>query len=278
MKWLLCFLITAASALGFGQYGSSPHANFNENVLRHMGVDQLLGNKVATDATFQEADGTTVRFGDLLGKRPLVVMPMYFECHGVCGISTDSLLKATIGIDKKTVGTDYDVVLLSINPAEDPSVTAPRWKTAEKLYRRDASAHGWHLLTGDLENIRRLTDSIGFKWVYDQKEKSINHPAGLVVLTKDGTISSYIIDSDYPAAFLNNMLTVAQEGKIGRKVQPNLVACITMDHATQTRSAAIENGIRIISAGFAVLLGLWIARMIMSERKKKNDVLTGGVA
>lgn len=277
MKQLLLLLVCFATAIAAAQE-DMPRENFNRDVLGQMGISQNLSAKVASDATFQEADGSKVAFGDLLGKRPVIVMPMYFECGGVCGISTDSLLKSAIAMDEITVGKDYDVVLLSINPRENPSITEPRWNTVNKLYKREGSTGGWHFLTGDLENIRKFTDSIGFKWVYNAQDGRINHPAGLVVLTKTGEISSYIIDKEFPSAFLRNMIADAKVGKIGKKSEANLIGCITMDAPTQARSSMIENSIRIASAVFAVLVGLWIASMILSERKKKQKMMTGGLA
>lgn len=253
-------------------------ANFQKDVLDKMGVDQRLGAKVPTDAVFQEADGRTVKFGELLGKRPMIIMPMFFSCQGVCGVETDSLLKSVIGMEDLNVGKDFDVILLSINPKENPSVTGSRWETVNKLYKRPGSSQGWHFLTGDITNIRKMTDALGFKWVYDAKEDRFNHPAGLMVLAADGTITSYVINKEFAPPFLRTLVNEAKTGEVSKKSEPILFGCIMIDRATGARSLMIENVIRLSAAVFAVFVGLWIAGMVLSERRKKQKMITGGVA
>src|SRR5579862_439907 len=122
--------------------------DFSRDVLAKMGVDQRLGQSVPGDVPFQDEHGRTVKFGDLYGARPLVIMPMFFECKGVCGVETDGLLQTAIQMTDLNVGRDYDIVMLSINPKETPEVTLPRWNNTVKLYNRPDADQGFHFLTG----------------------------------------------------------------------------------------------------------------------------------
>ncbi|HTQ08610.1 MAG TPA: SCO family protein [Fimbriimonadaceae bacterium] len=242
--------------------------DFNRNVLSKMGIDQHEGVQVPGDAVFQDEHGRTIHFGDLYGKRPLVVMPMYFNCPGICGVETDSLLEAAIQMKDRSIGRDYDIVLLSINPTETPKLTFPRWQGAEEMYGRPGSDEGFHFLTGTYPNILKVTNALGFKYVYNPKDGTINHPAGLMVLSPTGIVTGYIVNKDFPAVFLDHMIQDASASKISPKIDTVLFGCIMVDPATGHRSLIIENVIRLIAGLFAIGVACWITSMSLSGRHK----------
>jgi len=253
--------------------------NFQRDVLTKMGVDQLLGNMVPADIPFTDEHGRVINFGELYGKRPIVIMPMFFQCKGVCGVETDSLFKAAIAMEDLNIRRDYDIVMLSIDPKETPELTLPRWNTAIKDYNargtRPEVADGLHFLTGTLTNIRKLTDALGFKWVYDPKEDTINHPAGIMVLSSKGQITGYYIDKDFQKSFLTHLLADAAHSKVSPRTETQLFGCIMIDHVTGRRSLVIENVIRLCAAVFAVGVACWIVGMSLSGKNRKAK---GGLA
>jgi protein SCO1/2 len=252
--------------------------NFNRDVLARMGVDQKEGAQVPADVPFTDEHGRQIKFGDLYGKRPIVIMPMFFTCQGVCSVETDSLLQTIIQIQELSVGKDYDVVMLSINPKETPEITLPKWKVAVETYGRPSGDMGFHFLTGTYENIRRVTDALGFKWVYDAKEGTINHPAGLMTLSPEGKITGYLINKEFPRAFLLKMIDDAKSSKISEKNETILFGCIMIDHATKRKSLVIENVIRLFAAVFAVGLAGWIVGMSVSGRHRKASEVSSNLS
>jgi protein SCO1/2 len=257
--------------------GAVQQANrdFNRDVVAKMGVDQRLGETVPADVPFLDEHDRAIKFGDLYGKRPLIVMPMFFECKGVCGVETDALMQFAIHSQELNAGRDYDIVLLSINPKETPDLTLPRWNSTVSLYNRPEGDKGFHFLTGKYEDIRKITDALGFRWVYDPKEDTINHPAGLMVLTPNGLISGYLVNKEFPQSFLTHLLAKAKDFKVSPKTETQLFGCIMIDHATGRRSLIIENVIRLCAAIFAVGVACWIVGMSVSGKSRKAK---GGLA
>lgn len=249
--------------------------DFARDVMSKMGVEQHLGEQVPGDVPFMDEHGRAIKFGSLYGSRPLIVMPMFFLCQGVCSVETDSLLQNIIQLTDLSVGKDYDVVLLSINPKETPDLILPRWKSTVKMYGRPDADQGFHFLSGSYDNIRKITDSLGFKWVYDPKEGTINHPAGLMVLSPEGKITGYMVNKEFPRAFLTHMISDAKESKISPKTDTVLFGCIMIDHATGRRSLVIENVIRLCAGIFAAGLACWIVGMSVSGKSRKAK---GGLA
>lgn len=273
-----CALVLASWAGAQAAPVQAVTRNFNRDVMAKMGVDQHEGAYVPKDVAFTDEHGREIKFGDLLGSRPIVIMPMFFECQGVCAVETDSLLQTLCQISDKSVGRDFDVVLLSINPAETPAESFPRWKVAVKTYdtygNRPEAADGFHFLTGSYANIRRVTDALGFRYVYDAKENTINHPAGLMTLAANGQITGYLINKEFPRTFLTKMIDDARADRLSAKNEPMLFGCIMIDKETGKRSLVIENVIRLCAGIFAVGVATWIVSMSLSTKGRNK----GGLA
>ena len=59
----------------------------------------------------------------------------------------------------------------------------------------------WHFLTGKQESIKKIADSIGFIYYYDEDRDEYMHPAAISVLDPEGKISHYL----YGIQFFRNL-------------------------------------------------------------------------
>lgn len=246
---------------------------FNQS-LNQMKIEQRLGAQVPGEARFKDETGREVPMASLYGRRPIVLLPMFFLCRGVCGKETDNLLKTIARLDTKAVGKDYDVVLLSINPKETPELAMNKKTSLLKVMKGDTNREGYHFLTGKMEEIRKVTNAVGFGFDYDETDGRINHPAGLMVLTPGGKVAQYILGAEYPKPILTEALTLAGEEKIGKKAETVLLGCVMIDPVTGKKSIVIENVIRLISGIFALGVFGWIGSMMLKNRR--SEVTNGG--
>jgi protein SCO1/2 len=278
-------------------FGQQP---FNR-ALSQMKIDQNLGKQVPVDVPFYDSDGHRIKFGDLFGKRPLIVLPIFYGCQGICGLETDNLLKTVAQLKDLKVGKDYDVALLSINPRETVELARNKKTSLLKVFTDPLAKTGFHFLVGapniergevmsadqmremeseKLANIRRVTDSLGFGFAYDMEDGRINHPAGLMVLTPSGRISGYIVDSDYPKPVLQQRLAMAESDKIGQKAEVQLLGCIMIDPVTGKKSLVISRIIDLSAGGFALAVFIWIGAMTYKSKKAAvppgTDIKPGG--
>lgn len=282
LKAGLLALVLALGAFASAQDQNGQDAN-QSSLTRSMSITQKLGDTVPKDVEFKDESGKTVKFGDLLGKRPVVLIPIFYACRSGCELITDSVLqtlaKANKSDNEMVVGRDLDVVLLSIHPKETPdlakakknliltSVEPPhateQWKTAAN--------EGWHLLTGDLESIHKVTDAIGFKYKYDPVKDLINHPTCTVVLTPQGRISSYTIGTDFPTSVVKSELEVAARNEIGEKADQSMMfGCIMLDPVTHRYTLVIENVIRLACVLTLLILGGSITWMSLSSKRDER--------
>ena len=56
-------------------------------------------------------------------------------------------------------GREFNVIAVSFDPRETPALAAEKKKNYVKDYNRPGAESGWHFLTGEEANIRRLADS-----------------------------------------------------------------------------------------------------------------------
>ncbi len=261
-------LFVALAALGCifqGAQAQSGQLNLGERI----GIDQKLGDQVPLDVPVIDEHGNHIKLGDVLHGKPVVFMPIFYSCKGVCGVELSNMLKSAIKM-KKTfpIGDKYDLVVLSINPKETPDLALAKEKDMQDMYGMPESAGGWHLLTGDGEaNIRRVTDALGFRYEYKPETDQINHPSGIMVLTPQGKISSYIYGADYPTKVLQDSLVLANEGKVGAKAEVILLGCIMVDPVTGKRTVVVEQVLKIAGIMTVLILGLSILKMSLDTKK-----------
>ena len=68
---------------------------------RDIGFDQNLGGQVPLDLTFRDETGKSVRFGDLLRGRPVVLSVVYYECPMLCTLVLNGVVSALKPVDPR---------------------------------------------------------------------------------------------------------------------------------------------------------------------------------
>ena len=110
------------------------------------------------------------------------------------------------------------MLTVSFNPHETPDLAAMKKETYVARYGRPGAAEGWHFLTGKPKAIESLTQSVGFRYVYDAEHDQYIHTSGIIVVTPAGKISRYFYGISYPPRDLRLGLVEASAEKIGSPV------------------------------------------------------------
>jgi protein SCO1/2 len=221
--------------------------------LKDIGFDQHLDQQVPAELEFVDDHGRPVRMGDYFQQGPIVLVPAYYRCPMLCNQVLNGLTHA-LRETPFTVGAELQVVIVSIDPAETPSLAAEKKKAYLRLYQKPESADGWHFLTGRPEAIRRLTDSIGFRYAWDERTGQFAHAAGIVILTPSGRIARYFYDVRYPGRDMRLGLVEASHNKIGSPIDQVLLFCFHYDPSAGRYGAAITNLVRV--GGVLTVIGL----------------------
>jgi protein SCO1/2 len=236
--------------------------------LRGVAFEQRLGEQAPMDLPFVDESGKVVRFGDYFGKRPVVLNFVYYSCEDFCPMLIAGLVRTLRAISPK-LGDDFAVVTVSFDPRDTPALAATKKNETIERYGRAAARDGWHFLTGQAESIRRLTESTGFRYNYDDATARFGHAAGVVVLTPTGKLARYFYGAEISPRDLRLGLIEAAEGKIGSPIDQLLLFCYHYDPATGKYGLLITNVIRVAAAVTALALAGFILFMLRSERRQR---------
>lgn len=221
---------------------------------------QRIGAQLPLDATFADQQGHAVRLRDVAGVKPLILALGYFHCPNLCGFLREDLHNALTGNGLN--GHDYTVVVLSIDPAE---TAADANIAAEQDASRFGDRPGWIYLTGRAEELETIESAVGFKTRFDAEAKQFLHPAGLVFLTPQARVSSYLLGLGYQPDAVRNAVELARAGGT-RPASPILLLCFHFDPVTGRYTFAVTTVLKIVSILTVAAVGALIGRALLRQR------------
>jgi len=228
--------------------------------------DQRLGAQLPLGLRFRDEAGREVRLGDYLGRRPVILAPVYYKCPLLCNQVLNGLVR-TLKAVSLSAGSGFDVVAVSISPDETPELAGRKRAAYLERYDRPDAERGWHFLVGDREPIDELCRTIGFQFRYNPRTGLYAHAAGIVVITPDGRVARYFYGIDYSPKDLENEIKRAAGGKIGSPIGRLLLLCYDYDAATGKYTLSIVRLLRILGTGTALSLGTFLFVMFRRERR-----------
>lgn len=251
--------------------GFEPDPGAPPQALREVGFDQRIGEPVPLDLTFRDEAGEELRLGELFDDgRPVALTLVYHSCPMLCPMTLEGVARSLSGI-AFSVGEEYQAVVVSFDPREGPEASAEAKRRAVARYGRAGTEDGWHFLTGDRAAIGALAEAVGFRYAFDEERGEFAHPAGLVVITPEGTIARYLFGIDYPPKDLRLALVEAAEGELGGPTDQLLLYCYRYDPAVGKYTAATLNLIRAGAVLTLALLFGFVGTMLWRERRKKRE-------
>jgi protein SCO1/2 len=236
--------------------------------------DQRLGEQVPMDAEFRDSDGQTVRFGDLMDDKPVVLVLAYYRCPRLCSMVIRNVIEGLVRIPPEA-GKDFQVVVLSFDPNETPELAAKNKASAALFYSRGPKgAPGWRFLTGEEEQIQRVAAAVGFHYKYDPATSAYKHSAGIMILTPEGKVARYLFGISFNPQDLRLALVEASKGRIGAPAdQALLLTCMAYDPASGTYTLSVLKIVRLVSIATILLLGLYIWWNLSRERRQRRKNL-----
>lgn len=189
-----------------------------------VGFDQRIGQTLPMGAIFTAGDGLPRPLRSYFGGKPGVLIFDYFHCPEMCSLVASGATDALRQLEA-TVGKQYVVVTVSIDPTDTPAMADSRQRGEVLRYGRTGASAGWHVLVGKAEEIQALTEAAGFHYRFDPRSGQYAHPSGFVIVTPSGTVSSYFLGIDYAAGDMAAAIRRAGENKTGKSVFSLLFVC-----------------------------------------------------
>ena len=217
--------------------------------------EQSPGAAVPMDVPLVDADGAATTLRMVAGGHPLILAPGYFKCPNLCGVIRDDLF-AALALSKHPKA---QVALLTIDPVEGSAdARAVRAGVLDRYPEARFAA-----LTGPESSLLAIAQASGFHARFDPAARQLLHPAGIVILTPSGHVSSYLLGVGYAAQDLDAALADAQAGAF-RRAEPIHLFCFSYDPATGRLTATVMEAVRI--GGVLTVLAIAALLLLLGRR------------
>jgi protein SCO1/2 len=262
--------------------GEAEQGPLPNRIAADVGITEHLGARVPSDLAFVDEGGRPVRLGGLLNRgKPVVLAFVYHDCPMLCSLVLDGVADAVKAVDLP-VGTEYDVLAVSINPDDTPAqADSAKARYVARIGRPEAAAglHFWTVTRATESNVERLSDAVGFRYAYDVRTGEYGHNAVAVVLGPDGTVSRYLYGIDYPPRDVRLALVEAGEGRVGTTLDRFLLTCYEYDEHAQGYSLEVLSVLKYLGGGMLALFALVLGPLWLREvRRQRADVALGGAS
>jgi protein SCO1/2 len=227
-----------------------------------IGFSPHPGSQLPMDARLEDDAGQPVTMAAAIDGVPWILALGYFNCPNLCDTVRADLIGALKGVP---AGLRYRVAAISVD-AQETAADARQAQIRDALYRAPPGT-AWRYLRTDAVTLAAIAQAVGFTDRYDAKTRQIAHPAGIVIITPGGKVSSYLLGVGYRADEVTRALAEAAREHVATR-PPSAIAllCFDYDASTGRYSFAIIKVLR----GLAILSVLIVAvGMLMLFRKPR---------
>ena len=237
---------------------TAPAQSLTPADLKPIVFEQKLNSAVRLSLPFRDEAGRPVALSNYFGAKPVILVLGYYGCPMLCTLTLNGMIESLQDM-KWSIGREFEVVSVSIDPQEHSTLAAAKKKTYLKRYGRNGGDAGWHFLTGDKAAIAELADAVGFRYAYDPVVRQYAHPAGLVILTPQGRVSKYLFGVKFAPQEILAGLKGASQNSIGSRIQQLVLLCFHYSPIQGKYGPAIMTTLRVLGAATLVgLVWLWV--------------------
>lgn len=232
--------------------------------LQGVGVEEHLGRAIDLNLTFTAENGYPVALRSFFHKdRPVILNLVYYSCPMLC----TRILSGQAAAMKEipwTAGNEFEVVTISIDPTETFNLAQQKRAVYLESYGRPTT--GWHFLTDEHGNAKRLAEQVGFHYRYDPRQAQYAHPAVIMVLTPEGKVARYLYGIKFNPRDIRFALTEASESRFVLSTDRILLYCFHYDPQAHGYVLFASNLMRAGGALTVLILSLVLFRLWRRER------------
>lgn len=241
--------------------------NETPKVMQGVTIKENLGNTIDLNLSFTDESGKVTKISDMLAKgKPLILTLNYYRCTTLCSIQLINFAN-TLKEMGWPIGKDFRVATVSFDPTDTPAIALQKQQEFLKLTHQENG--DWKFYVGNEENIKKLTDQIGFYYRYDPASKEFAHTAAIFLISPEGKISSYLYGITYKPRDVKFSLMDASQNKIGSPTDQILLTCFHYNPTTGKYDAFAMGMLRIAASTTVLLLILFLGYFFWREKRKK---------
>ncbi|MCB0347924.1 MAG: SCO family protein [Bdellovibrionales bacterium] len=275
---MLKYFLSLGFIFLFAQSANADHSFLDQGVanetreeLKDVGIEEKLGANLDLSLTFRNEEGVEVPLSSYFKKgKPVLLTLVYYNCPSLCNFHLNGLNDVFKQIDGWTIGDQYDVVSVSIDPSEGAEVAKKKKAAYVKAYGKLEADKGWHFLTGKQENITEIAKEVGFKYKFVEETGEFAHTAAAYVITPEGKISRYLYGIGFSPKVLRLSLIEASNGSIGTIVDKFILYCFQYDPNKKNYAFYAYNVMRAGAGVSAIILMSFLSFFWLRNRRKES--------
>lgn len=227
-------------------------------------VHAKLGEYIPLDLTFVDEEGKKVVLRDLVDK-PTVLSLIYLSCRHACPMLLNGLAEV-LGKTDLTAGKDFNVITVSFDENDTPSVAAEKKPNYIAAIGKPFPEKEWRFLTGTKDDIENLTRSVGFSFKREENGM-FTHPVTLTILSSEGKIIRYLRGTTFFPFDLEMAVTEAAEGRVGSVVRRAMMYCFSYDPGGKRY---VFNVLRLVGIVTILVAGSFVTFLVVTGKKERN--------
>jgi protein SCO1 len=236
--------------------------------LAGVGIEERPGAQLPLDLRLHDPSGQEVALSRYVaGDKPVVLLLAYFECPMLCSLVLNGVLQGMKDVDW-SAGKEYRVLVVSFDPRDTPEAARAKRANYLEAYGRPLSGDGFDFLVGDAASVRKLADTVGFGYRWDEDSKQFAHAAGAFVFTPDGRLSRTLYGISFPQKNFSLALREAGRGVVGTAWDQVLLFCFHYDPTARGYVLATTRLMKASGVVTLAFLGLWLAVFWRAERSR----------
>jgi len=258
MKRLFALLLF--TALTISSYAQLP---INREV--EIGVVEKLGQTIPLDLKFFNEKNDTVTLGSMINK-PTILSFVYFDCPGLCSPLLDGIADVVSKADM-SIGKDFDIITISFNTKDTPEkARQKKLNFVQKMKEKDRA--NWFYLTGELENIQKITEAVGYR--FKPTGVDFAHPSLIMLISPKGKITRYLYGTTFLPFDLKMAVVESQKGLAQPTSSKLLDYCFGYDAKSKSYTLHLTR----VAGSIVLILGLFfVSWLLISARRRSTKVI-----
>ena len=231
------------------------------------------GSLIPQDILLTNHLGKSVKMGDYLGTKPLILILGYNKCPMLCNLVLNATIDSIKGQSLR-LGRDFEMLSVSVNPKETADLANSRrnnyLKTLPMVPGQVLDDKTFEFLIGAEDQVKRLADSVGFGYRFHPPSGEYIHSAGIFIVSPDGTLSRTLYGISYRSNDLKMSLIDASNGKIGSVLDRIILSCFHYEPDSHKYGVYVFGVMRLASILMILVLGTFVLVLLMRERRLKT--------
>ena len=245
-------------------------ANEIPEELKGVGITEKIGDSLDLSLLVTNEKGEKLPLSTYFSKhRPVIFSPVYFNCPGLCNFHLNGLVDALKQVDWSP-SQKFEIIAMSFDSKETSEIAAKKKDNYLKVYGRPGTEDGWHFVTADEATVKKITESVGFKFKWNEKDSQWAHASAAIVVSPDGKISRYLHGIMFEPRDVKLALNEAADGKVGNIVDNAMLFCFKYDNHQSKYGLQVFQLMKVAGAITLLVMGLWLGKAIIQAKRENT--------